>query len=97
MKKYAIYRQGEIKLGRRYDGFAREPKPTRVATFECDDAQQAIDLWIEKLPAGGGWDPGNAVIETRWRGTVCDLWIRRYTPSHRYKGETHFMAYEVTR
>lgn len=94
MKKFAIYRQGKLQAGRRYD-YATMPQPTRVKLVEAVDAEHAINAFIAQLPAGGGWDTSSTVVRLKWRGTVCDLWIRRFTPTGQYQGETYFYASEV--
>lgn len=90
IKTFGIYRLGPP----RHNDFMSMPTRTRVTTVKSTSATEAIKLYIGRLPKGGGWDKKTAIIgKERWR--ACDLWIRRFTPRGLYKGETHFVAYEV--
>jgi hypothetical protein len=84
--RYNIYRDTKSR--------ERSGRESKVKSIEAETAFDAAEAFVKSLPKGGGWR--EKIIEVsryggRWQ--TADVWLRRYTPAGRYKGETHFMVW----
>lgn len=89
MTKFRVYRATKSK--ERAD-FLRYTRPKSIKTIEAETAYDAAMAFANGQPRG--WR--DRIIEVSGRSIVrqkADLWMRYYTPSGRYKGETHYMIW----
>jgi hypothetical protein len=84
--KFNVYR--ETKSRKRAD-FMGHVEPTKVKSVEADTAYDAAVKFANGMTQG--WR--DRIIEVGYRGRDAHLWVRRFTPSGRYKGETHFLIW----
>lgn len=71
------------------------PGAKRVGTItDADDIHAAVQEFLKtKLFGKGGWaEPVTHISGTKYN-PYADIWLRRYTPTGRYKGESHFMIW----
>ena len=90
---FAVYREVKNPRHRSEYGWGFRPEPTRVETIEVAHIEAAVQHFLDTRKSV--WSTGDAVINYLNRHTVAHVWLRRFTPTGRYKGETKFMIYEV--
>lgn len=86
--KFKVYRETKSLYGKLTE--YREPKVLK--TIEADDVYSAAEAFWKSL--GKGWR--DSIIEVNGRSykhQTANLWVRKFTPTGRYKGETHFMVW----
>lgn len=84
MPEFRVYR--EVRRQQKSHEWSM-PEPTLVTKVNADDLKGAARKFVDTR--GNIWR--EAIIEVnRYQ---ADVWLRQYTKSGRYKGETHFMIY----
>jgi hypothetical protein len=87
--KYGIYQ--EVRRLPKPGEYGR-PQPKRVKVIEAETAYDAAVAFCNAQPRG--WRERIIEVSSISRRTA-QVWMRRYTPSGRYKGETHWHVWPI--
>jgi len=92
LKKFGIYREPRRTTSQ--VSWSR-PRPTRVEVVVAESPMEAAGIFLKNRPDGGGWHTASAIIELRDRRRSGVIYVRRFTPTGRYKGETKFLVWPL--